>query len=103
MGSIPGSGRSPGEEMATHSNILPGKSHGQRGLGGYSPGGCKESDRLTDRAHVHKGLEKSKFRQRTSYFCHCGPVGMGLKIMEENSEKQIFLFRSILLVVVNSM
>ena len=24
--------------------ILPGKSHGQRSLGGYSPGGHKESD-----------------------------------------------------------
>ena len=28
VGSIPGSGRSPGGEMATHSNILTGKSHG---------------------------------------------------------------------------
>ena len=31
-GLIPGSGRSPGEEMATHSSILPGKFHGQRSL-----------------------------------------------------------------------
>ena len=30
------------KEMATHS--LPGKSHGQRSLVGYSPWGCKESD-----------------------------------------------------------
>ena len=36
------------KEMATHFGILPGKSHGQRGLAGYSPGGCKESDRLID-------------------------------------------------------
>ena len=28
------------EEMATHSSILPGKSHGQRTLAGYSPSGC---------------------------------------------------------------
>ena len=27
--------------MATHSSILPGKFHGQRSLGGYSPWGCK--------------------------------------------------------------
>ena len=32
------------EEMATCSSILPGESHGQRGLVGYSPWGCKESD-----------------------------------------------------------
>ena len=32
------------EDMATHSSILPGKSHGQRSLEGYSPWGCKESD-----------------------------------------------------------
>ena len=29
------------EEMATHSSILVGKSHGQRSLEGYSPWGCK--------------------------------------------------------------
>ena len=33
-GSIPGLERSPGEEMATHSRILPWKSHGQRNLEG---------------------------------------------------------------------
>ena len=32
------------KEMATHSNILPGKSHEQRSLAGYSPWGRKESD-----------------------------------------------------------
>ena len=44
-GSIPGSGRSPGEG---NDNPLPysclGKSHGQRSLVGYSPWGHKESD-----------------------------------------------------------
>ena len=39
------------EEMATHSSILPKKSHGQRSLVGYSPRGRKESD-STERAHV---------------------------------------------------
>ena len=39
-GSIPGSGRSPGEGNV----FLPGKSHGQRSLVGYSPWDCKESD-----------------------------------------------------------
>ena len=32
------------KEMATHSSILPGKSHGQRNLVGYSPKSLKESD-----------------------------------------------------------
>ena len=30
-----------GQEMATHSEFLPGKSHGQRSLEGYSPWGHK--------------------------------------------------------------
>ena len=41
-GSIPGLVRLE-EEMATHSSI-PGESHGQRSLEGYSPQGCKELD-----------------------------------------------------------
>ena len=32
------------EEMATHSVFLPGKSHGQTSLVGYSPWGHKEVD-----------------------------------------------------------
>ena len=32
--------------MATRSSILPGKSHGQKSLVGYSPWGPKESDRM---------------------------------------------------------
>ena len=44
VGSIPGSGRSPGEGMATRSSILAWESHGQRGLVGYSSQHCKELD-----------------------------------------------------------
>ena len=32
------------EEMATHSSILPGESHGQRSLVGYGPYSLTESD-----------------------------------------------------------
>ena len=32
------------KEMAIHSSILAGESHGQRSLAGYSPRGRKESD-----------------------------------------------------------
>ena len=41
---IPGSGRSPGEQNAYPTPVfLPGESHGQRSLVGYSPWGHKES------------------------------------------------------------
>ena len=45
VGSIPGLGCSLEEEMAAHSSILAGESHGQRSLAGYSPWSCKESDK----------------------------------------------------------
>ena len=44
-GSISESGRTPEEQMATHSSNLAWEPHGQRSLVGYSPWGCKESDR----------------------------------------------------------
>ena len=40
------------KEMATHPSTLPGKSHGQRNMVGYSPWGRKESD-MTERLHFH--------------------------------------------------
>ena len=40
------------KEMATHSNVLPGQSHGGRSLIGYSPRGRKESD-TTERLNFH--------------------------------------------------
>ena len=46
-GSIPGSGRSPGEGNGNPLQariFLPGKFHGWRSLVAYSPLGCKESD-----------------------------------------------------------
>ena len=52
-GSIPGSGRSPGEGNGNplRYSFLPGKFHGQRSLVGYSPWGRKESD-TTERLHI---------------------------------------------------
>ena len=49
-GSIPGLGRSPGEGRQSTTVLLPGKSHGQRSLVGYSPWGRKELD-TTERLH----------------------------------------------------
>ena len=50
VGSIPGSGRSPGEGDPV---FLPGKSHGHRSLTGYSPWGFKESD-VTENTEIRK-------------------------------------------------
>ena len=53
LGSIPGSGRSPGEGNGQSTPVLlPGKSHGQRSLVGYSPWGHKELD-TTELLHFH--------------------------------------------------
>ena len=53
LGSIPGSGRSPGEGNGQSIPVLlPGKSHGQRSLVGYSPWGHKELD-TTELLHFH--------------------------------------------------
>jgi len=44
-GSTPGSGRSPGRGHGNSAPVfLPGESHGQRSLAGYSPKGCTELD-----------------------------------------------------------
>ena len=42
MGSIPGLGRSPEEEMTTHSSILDWRFHGHGSSAGDSPWGSKE-------------------------------------------------------------
>ena len=56
VGSIPGSGRSPEEGMATHSGSLPGESHGERSLVGLqSPWGHKGSDTTEAAEHTHTG------------------------------------------------
>ena len=45
----------PEKEMAIHSILLPGKSHGHRSLVGYSPWGHKEMD-MTEQLHFHLNL-----------------------------------------------
>ena len=51
------------EEMATHSCILPGKSHGQRSLAGYSSLDHKELD-MTE--HTHEKLF-TKLKVKTKF------------------------------------
>lgn len=50
VGSIPRSGGCPGQGNGTPV-FWPGKSYGQRSLGGYNPRGYKESD-TTEHAHT---------------------------------------------------
>ena len=45
LSSIPESGRSPEKGMTTHSSILAWRIPWTRGLEGYNPWDCKESDR----------------------------------------------------------
>ena len=48
LDSIPGSGRSPGEDMVNHSSILAWRLPWTEQPEGLSPWGCKESDRMTE-------------------------------------------------------
>ena len=41
------------KEMATYSVFLPGESHGQKSLVGYSPWGRKESDMTEQLTHTY--------------------------------------------------
>ena len=51
-GSIPGSGRSPGDGNGNHSSILAWRIPWMEELGGLQSTGCKESD-TTERLHFH--------------------------------------------------
>ena len=58
-GLIPGQEDLLEKEMQPIPVFLPGKSHGQRSLAGYSPWGCKESDtteQLNDK-RLNKGYQ----------------------------------------------
>ena len=58
LGSIPGSGRSPGRRAWQPIPVFsPGESYGQRSLADYSPWGHKESDR-TARLNTAHGFER---------------------------------------------
>ena len=48
--------------------FLPGESHGQRSLAGYSPLGCKESGKTEATEHAHKHLNCSKISFRFNRF-----------------------------------
>ena len=68
MGSIHGLGISPGAGMATHSDILDWKFHGQRSLVGYSPCGRRESD-TTEHKFCWKPLDHIWLQQLRTPWC----------------------------------
>ena len=59
-GSIPGSGRSPGGGHGNPLQFLPGESHGQRSLPGYSLWGHKESDTTEGLTQEYKPINANK-------------------------------------------
>ena len=62
------------EEMATHSSILAGKSHGQRSPAGYNPGDHKVSD-TTKRLRTHTYTSKEYMWMLPGwYICHTGGI-----------------------------
>ena len=63
LGSIPRSGIFPWRrKWQSTPALLPGKSHGQRSLGGYSPWGHKELD-TTEQLHFHYLFYESLMNQ----------------------------------------
>ena len=67
-GSIPGLGRAPGEGNGKPLQyFLPGKSHGQKSLGGYSPRSVEESD-ITEQAHARTMLSSRPHTERGTQF-----------------------------------
>ena len=55
------------KEMATHFSLFfPGKSHGQKNLSGYSPGGCKSQTRLSNKKTTKGGELENGFLSTSS-------------------------------------
>ena len=71
------------KETATHSSILPGKSHGRRNLVGYSPWGGKELDTIKQ-FHFHFPMVRASC-------CHCEGPGFSTGLnpgIYQHSKKQ---------------
>ena len=83
-GSIPGSGRSPGGEMATTPVLLPGESHGQRSPLSYSSWGLKELN-TTELLHKHVPYTPDAWSTHTPKSLHTLPAIPGDKFtLSEN-------------------
>ena len=67
---ISGLGRSPREGNSSRIVELPGEFHGQRNLAGYSPWGCKESDR-TERLSLYIPMGLPRWLGGKESTCQC--------------------------------
>ena len=78
-GSIPGSGRSGEREWQPTPLFLPGKSHVQRGLAGYSPWGQKASDTTQRLINSYDG-KLSELKMFVTHSCPplCDPMDWSL-------------------------
>ena len=76
-GSVSRSGRSPGVGHGNPPVFLPGKSHGQRSLVGYSPWGRKKSDsaHISIRIPMYLGFSVQKLQLAGSRGCGFGSCG----------------------------
>ena len=74
--------------MATHSSILPGESHGQRSLVGYSPQSHQEPDttEATQHTHTHTGCDKAIIRMPQNK-CHRASDGKEFKCGEDGQQR----------------
>ena len=79
-GLIPGSGRSPGGGHGNPLLFLPGESHGQRSLVGYSPWGREESDmtEMTEDARTHARVRLQAEHAHTDIRHPCRGYALGL-------------------------
>ena len=84
-GSIPGSGRPPGEGNGNPLQHSSGKSHGQKShLIGYSPWGHKESD-MTERLHFHFLRVSMKVKVLVTHSCLtlCNQVPLSMEFSRQ--------------------
>ena len=92
-GSVPGSGRSPGEGNGNHFSILPGEFHGPRSLVDYHSGGHKESD-MTERLFVSllsAGKRAGQDSELPGYAPGCIHFRVNGVILEEHQFLQVQL------------
>ena len=66
--------------MATNSSTLPGESHGQRSLAGYSPRGHKESDMTERCSTAHMYMLSTGYAPHTYGHLQTESKGMGESI-----------------------
>ena len=85
-GSIPGSGRSPGEANGYHTSILAGEFHEQRRLEDYSPWGCRVTHYWATKYWTCK--KKKKEILFIPYFSHLSvlPAMSGVRPQQGSSE-----------------